>query len=229
MRRRQSRRHCLATDVAALEVDLLDLARVSELAGGRIGQNCLGRHAVPEFIADGHELIGEVIAFVVRHLHADSVGHVLGVAEAGDDVPADASAAQVVERRDPAGGQVRRGASSRQRDTDAQVLSRCSHHGHQRHWVMVGPRRTVLHRRHHAVLVDRMRGGAVGEEHAVEAAALQRARQTLPVGKILQPVELAILRVGPAEQRVRAGGVDQHLHQVHFWRHRGVLVSSRGR
>ena len=64
-----------------------------------------------------------------------------------------------------------------------------------------------------------MGGRAVGKKHAIKTAALQRAGQVLPVGKVLQAIQLLVFGVGPAQQGVGAGCVDQHLHQMHLVRH----------
>ena len=90
-------------------------------------------------MADGHELVGLVVALVVRHLRTHAIGHLLGQAEARNNVPADAAPAQVVERGEAPRSQVRRGAGGGQRDANAQMLGGRRHDGHQRHRVMVRP------------------------------------------------------------------------------------------
>jgi len=213
---RQRRAHRLTTEVLALVVHRCDFVRVGELASGLVHQNRIVGNAVPQAVANLHELVGLVIALIVWRLRAQPAGQLLGRAEPAHNVPADTPATEVVERRDSARGEIRGGAGGRERDTDAQVRGGGGHRGHQWHRVVVGPGHTMLYRRHGTAFVHGVRGRAVGKKDAVETAALQGARHVLPVGEVLQAIELAVLGVGPAHECVGGGSADQHLHQVHF-------------
>ena len=78
--------------------DDVDLGGIGEDAGLLVGMQRAVADAAPQRVADIHIFVGAVVALVVIEL-VEAERAVFAAQMAGDDVPADAAAAEVVERR----------------------------------------------------------------------------------------------------------------------------------
>ena len=191
----------------ALVEDLVDLVGVGEQARALVlAQRVLVPGSLPELVGDFGVLVGPAVALVVifeRRVAEVAVAVVLG---AGDDVPGDPAAADVVERRHLA-GEVRRVLLEGVRgDRQADVAGLGGERGDQDGRVVARDLQALAQ-------VDRVVGvgvaveaGHVGEEHRVELRVLERPRQVDPDVDV---VEVVLAGVGAAPLSVLdvAGGV----------------------
>ena len=171
--------------------------------------------ALPELVEHLEIFLGIVVAPVMRGQRRVAPAPVGAVEIAGHDVPADAAARQVVERRDPAGEGVGRLVVHVDGDAEAEILGHCRHRRDQHHRVV----HRQLHRlaRGHvdAAAVDVVDPDDVGDEDAVEEPALQELRLLGPVAERVV-VGRAVAGVGPEAvvdmaDAVHGEGVQQDL------------------
>ncbi|CUJ51345.1 Uncharacterised protein [Achromobacter ruhlandii] len=187
-------------------LDLVVLAFVIDAPhGGRVRVDArapVGAHRVvvpaafPQLVGHFQELVGAVVALVVRDLFGQAHGARRAFQVAGDDVPADAAIGQVVQRREAARQQVRRLVGQVHRHAEAQVAGRGGHGGDGQQRVVDRQLDRLAQRQVGRVLVHVVDADDIGQEQAVEQAALQQARQ---VGPVVQRLVLrrGIARVGP--------------------------------
>jgi hypothetical protein len=119
-------------------------------------------------------------------------------------------------------------AGERQRRCEAEVLGGRRHRRHQHHRIVCRPPDGVLQRLVEAVAIVLEPAQHIGEEGAVEAAALELARQVHPVVERLQAAQPLVRRVRPAERGVVDRAMRQEAQQVQLLGHRSPLVRQRG-
>ena len=117
---------------------------------------------------------------------------------AGDDVPADAPAGQMIQRRHPAREQIRRLIGEVAGHAEAEMRGGMRHRGHQRHRIQQRDLHAGAQRRVRGALQHVVNAQNVGEEQAVEQPALQRAGQRHPM------IERGIVRRSVARVRPHA-------------------------
>ena len=152
--------------------------------------------ALPQLVDQRHVFVRQVVAVVVGGLSGQAHGACRAVEIAGDDVPADPPAGQVVERRHAAGEQEGRFVSEVRRHAKAQVLGDGSHRRDQqgrvvdRHLHRAAQCRIGVAAQH---VIDAQH---VGKEDAVEQASLQLARVLGPVAEV-EIARRLVARMGP--------------------------------
>ncbi|MNT24371.1 hypothetical protein D3C72_1598390 [compost metagenome] len=152
--------------------------------------------AFPQLVRHLQELVGAVVAFVVRDLFGQAHGARRALQVAGDDVPADAAVGQVVQGRKAAGQQVRRLVGQVHRHAEPQVLRRGGHGGYREQRVVHRQLDGLAQRQVGRVLVDVVDAHDVRQEQAVEEAAF---KQLCQVGPVVQRLVLhgRVARVRP--------------------------------
>ena len=91
----------------AIVVDVAHLIRVDEDVGVGIGlERVRSDRALEQLVHDLHELIGPVVALIVRDLALEPEVAGSGVDIAGDDIPGDSTVGEVIEGGQGAGEQV---------------------------------------------------------------------------------------------------------------------------
>ena len=161
-----------------------------------------------------HEVVGDGVAVVVRGQFLAQGARGAGLV-AGDDVPADASARQMVQRGHAAREHIGIGVAQIGGDAEAQVAGGVRHRRHQQ--------QRIVHRRLHR-LAQRDAGIAfqpvhhaqrVGQEQAVELAALQDAGQLDPVVQVAVVARLVArmrpVAVGDVPDGVHVEGIEPDL------------------
>ena len=148
--------------------------------------------ALPELVEHLEVLVGVVVALVVLELVV--LAHVArgGGEVAGHDVPADPALGEVVERRHATGERVRVLVGGAGRDPEAEVLGDVSHGRYQQDRIADGHLRPVPDRGLVAVAVHVVGAEHVGDEDAVEPAALEELRELGPVAEVLVAVSLVV-------------------------------------
>jgi hypothetical protein len=146
--------------------------------------------ALPQLVDDLHVFFGDLVARVVLRL--SRISHTLGgaVQIAGDDVPADAPAGQMVECRKPARQCVRMFVRDRASNPEAQISGDVSHRRDQQQRIVHRHLHRLRDRRIGRPSVDVVDAEHIGEEQRVEFAPLEEPRQ-------LDPVVERIIAVGP--------------------------------
>ena len=199
-------------EVLAHVVDVMHLRRIRVDAVLPVGDDrVLLPRALPQLVEHLQVLVGNVEALVVFDfaVQAEVAGRVGQVR--GDDVPADPSLGQMVQRRHPAGERERRLVRRGEGDAEAQVPG---DRGHGRH----DEQRIV--RRYLQPFADRGVGAAaecvVGAEHVreedrVEPAALQQLGKLQPVLDVVEPLPVV---AGQPPQPVGDVADAVHLEQV---------------
>ena len=120
-----------------------------------------------------HELVGAVVAFVVRDRRLGAVIRSLGIIERGDDVPGRPSAAHVVEGREGAGDVERRVIGGRAGGAEADPPGRRGHDRQYRNRVHLHHPHAVPHRVRVGTAIDIRQCQPVVEEGEMELAGLQ--------------------------------------------------------
>ncbi|MNZ93852.1 hypothetical protein D3C78_1129430 [compost metagenome] len=214
----------IALDVEelAMVTDLVHLARLRVDASLAVGQHgVVFPAAFPELVEHIEVFVGAVVAAVVFDLLplAQGLGGAFQIA--GDDVPADAPLAQVIEGGDAPGERVGRLVGEVGGDAEAQVPGGPGHGRDQHERVVHRQLDGFLGGELDAVLVDVVDAEDIGEEQAVEQPAFQQLRQ---LGPVAQLVELAgaVARVGPqavvdVADAVHAEGVQKNFFLAHGW------------
>ncbi len=135
----------------------------------------VGFPGVPQLAHAVDELVGHVVAQVVLDLLVEAVILRRRIAGGGDDVPGDASARVVVERRERACQQPRRIEGRGERRCETDMLGCLDQIGRQHHRIELRRHGRMLEVEIHAALVGvGHRRGILENEH-IEAGALQRA------------------------------------------------------
>ena len=184
LRRRLAQVDAGHAEVRAVVADVVHLVRVGEDAALAVADHgVVLPGAFPQLVEHLEVLVGVVVAVVVRGLVG--LAHVARRRGqvAGDDVPADAAVGQVVERRHAAReriGVLEAGAGG---DAEAEVLGDQRHRRHQQQRVVDRDLGGLADRGLVAGAVDVVGAEHVGDEQAVEAAALEQLGQLGPVGR----------------------------------------------
>ena len=188
--------------VIALMRDAMDLRRIGEDAARAVADRGVVLPAsFPELVDHLHIFVRDVVAVVMRGLLV-LAGAARGAVEiAGHDVPADAPLGQVIERRHPPRKRIGRLEGEVGSDAEAEMPGHRGHRGDQQQRLIRRRLRRVFERSIRAVAVDVVDPEHVGEEQAVEAAALQRPRQVEPVGQAVI-FGGAVARMGPQPRRL---------------------------
>ena len=151
---------------------------------------------LPELVDDLHEFIGEVVALVVSQLARVAQVPRGGFEVAGDNVPADAPACEVVKRGELAGQCVGLFVGQRAGHREPEVLGHRRHRGDLHERVVQRDLVGVQQCRGAGVLVDVVDSQHVGQEEGVEAAGLEGLCQGSPVFEGVVGIRL-IFRVAP--------------------------------
>ena len=185
--------------------------------------------AFPQLVDQGHVFVGQVITVIVGGLAAHAIGPGRTVEVAGDDVPADASARQVVQRGHAPGKQKGRFVGEVGRDTKTQVLCHRGHGGNQQGGVVDrylhrAPNRRIRAGAQHVVHADDVR-----KKDAVEQARLQPAGIVGPIMQFAVARGL-VARVCPQTLLDMADAIHVERVEVDFLGHCGsVLFQYSGR
>ena len=109
--------------VSAVMPHAMDLGRIGENSIGLVAQHrAVFPAGLPQLVDDRHVFVGGVVAAVVVGLGRQSHAARRAVEIAGDDVPADPAAGQVVERRHAPGEQIGRFVGQIGGDAETDVL-----------------------------------------------------------------------------------------------------------
>ena len=224
-------------------VVLADVVDVAHLAGVAVDAELPVRDdgvvvpgSLPQLVDDVEELVGDLVAAVVRDLAVESEvpGRVRQIG--GDDVPADPPARQVVERRHPSCERERRLVARREGDPEAEVLGDRRHRRDDEQRVVRGDLQPLADGRLGAPAEDVVRPHDIREEHAVEAAVLEQPRELEPVGDVLEAVPVVAGQrpqpVGDVAHRVHLEQVEDELlllgHGSPFRPRRSSTTTRRG-
>ena len=139
----------------------------------------------------------------------------------GDDVPADASFCQMVERRDAPCKSVGMFIRERRRDAETQVAGRVRHQRNECQRIVQRDLHAVAQGGVDAAGVHVVHAQHVRQEDGIEAAPFQQLRQFDPVLRIGIAVA-GVRRMGPQAGRLVPGGV--HLEGVETHRLHGRLA-----
>ena len=179
----------------------------------------------PKLVDGVHELVGDGVSLVMGHLAVEPEVTRRALGYGCDDVPAHPPLGQVIQRRHLAGEAVGLLVGGGDRQPEAEML-RHRRHGRHRHQRIVQRHGDgVAQGRVGTPPVGVVDAREVGDEQAVETAALQRLRRLDPVGEVLVAVRLAVGMAPQADRRVADPG-DLERVQVHAL-HGGL--PSRGR
>ena len=152
--------------------------------------------ALPQLVDQLHVFVGQVVAVVVRGLAGQAGGMRRAVEVAGDDIPADAPASQVVQRRHPACKQEGRFVSEVGGDAEAEMLRDGRHRRDQQGRVVHRHLHGAAHRRVGTAAQHVVDTNHVGEKDAVEQAGFQPFRIVGPVVDV-QVARRLVARMGP--------------------------------
>ena len=158
----------------ALVVYPVNLRRVGVDARLLVGDDgVIVPRAFPELVGDVDIFRGPLVALVVRNdaVEAEVLRRV--VADAGDDVPADAAIAQMVEGRDLAGEVEGMVLHDRAREGEPDMLGRFDQRGRQDRGIVDRDLHGFADEGVPAAFVDRVDADHVGEEEVVETTALE--------------------------------------------------------
>jgi hypothetical protein len=161
-----------AAEVLAVVVDRMDLGAVGELVVLRVEHHGVGLPRLPQPGHDVGELVGDVVALVVRIMLVAAVVLRRPVVAAGDAVPADPAFRHMVERIDQPGQQVGRVFANRQRWHQPEMLRLLRQVGHQHRRIELGRRGSVLQVGVVAALVGVGHVRGILDDHVVEAGPL---------------------------------------------------------
>ncbi|MEY9549382.1 hypothetical protein ABIF67_003447 [Bradyrhizobium japonicum] len=183
--------------IRALMIDAMNLARIGEDAARPVAQNGVVLPAAfPELVDHLHIFVGDVVAVVVSGLLV-LAGAARGAVEiAGDDVPADPSLGEMVERRHPPRERVGRFEGQVTGDTEAEIFRHRRHRREQQQRLVRRRLRCIAQGRVRAVAIDVIDPEHVRQEQPVETAAFQRPGEIDPVGQAVI-FGGAIARMGP--------------------------------
>ncbi|SAL87917.1 hypothetical protein AWB67_07500 [Caballeronia terrestris] len=192
----------LHPEILALVIDAMHLRGIGEHAGGRVAHaRAVLPAAFPELVDDVHVLVGDVVALVARgdlvlaeHLHA-------ALGEPRDDVPADAPARQMIERRHAPREHVGRLVIGVARHAQAEIARGVGHRGERHERVLLGHLRAMTQGGVDVAAVHVVYADAVGHEQRVDQAAFQRLREIDPVIERVV-LERTVARMPPHARRV---------------------------
>ncbi len=203
-------------------VDLVNFAGIAENPPFAVAQDgAVFPAAFPELVAHLQILLGIVVAGVVLGLRG--LAHVLGAAfeVGGDDVPADPALGQMVEGRQAPGEGIRVLERQRSREAEAQVLGDHGHGRDQLQRIVDRHLGGLANRRITVALIDVVDTQDIGDEQAIELAALENPGQ---IGPVLQVLVLprTIARVSPEAGRLVPHTVHVKGIEANFTGHPGA-------
>jgi hypothetical protein len=213
------------TEEPALVVQAMDLLRMGEQARRLILDDGVVLPSVPMAEHDLHELVGAVVALIMRH-HLVAP-HVPGfaVVQRGDHVPGRAPLAHQIERGEHARHVKRLVVAGRIGRAQAEPLGRHAHHSEHRDSIELHAADAVAHRVGVVVPVHVRHRQPVIEEAEVEFAFLEHAAEVAVV--VRRPGIGARLRVAPGAREVGAVLRLQEGDQGHLAHRRSPSKSSR--
>ena len=192
-------------EVLAVMADPMDLAGFGEDASLMIATNCVVLPAsFPEAVLDIHELLGDVVSGVVRHLLATTRALGAAVQVAGHDIPPDPPIGQMVERRHPPCERQGRLMRKIDRDGEGKVLSNLRHRRDDQQRIIGRNLHRLSQRGVRAAAVDVVHAHHVSQEQTVELSPFEQARKLDPV------IQAPVLRRPVARVAPKALGLMPH-------------------
>ncbi|MNZ94136.1 hypothetical protein D3C78_1132370 [compost metagenome] len=189
-------------EVLAVVLDLVDLGRVGEQAALAVAYHrVLLPAALEQLVEHLQVFVGVVVALVVAAQRLLAEVARAAVQVGGDDVPADAALGQMVQGGEAAGERIRVLEGERGGQAEAEVLGDQCHRGDQRQRIVDRHLGGLADRRVAVAIQHVVDADHVGDEDAVELAALQQLGQLGPVFQVL------VLPGAVARVRPQAGGL----------------------
>jgi hypothetical protein len=179
--------------------------------------------AFPELVDQRHVFVGQVVAVVVRGLAREAHGARGAVEVAGDDVPADAPAGQVVQRGHAPREEEGRLVGEVGRHAEAQVPGGRGHGRDQQRGVVHGHLHGAAQGGIGVAAEHVVHAHHVGEEHAVEKAGLQPGGVVGPVVDV-EVARRLVARVRPQALLYVADAVHVEGIQADLTAHVGCLL-----
>ncbi|CAJ2926284.1 Uncharacterised protein [Burkholderia pseudomallei] len=207
LRRRLAQMDARHVVIAAAMVDRMHLRRLGEHAARGVAHDrAVLPRTFPQLVANLEILVGDRVALVVIRLPRQPEVARGAVEIRRDDVPADAPARQMIERRHAPRERIGMLIRQRARDAEAEMPRRGRHRGHEQDRIVDGHLRALPDRRFAAALVDVVDAEHVGDEQAVELAALEQSREPGPVAQLAIAPRL-VARMRPEPGRLMADAV----------------------
>ncbi|KGC34693.1 hypothetical protein DO62_3207 [Burkholderia pseudomallei] len=207
LRRRLAQMDARHVVIAAAMADRMHLRRLGEHAARGVAHDrAVLPRTFPQLVANLEILVGDRVALVVIRLPRQPEVARGAVEIRRDDVPADAPARQMIERRHASRERIGMLIRQRARDAEAEMPRRGRHRGHEQDRIVDGHLRALPDRRFAAALVDVVDAEHVGDEQAVELAALEQSREPGPVAQLAIAPRL-VARMRPEPGRLMADAV----------------------
>ena len=175
----------------------IDAARLVAL------QRAVGPGALPQPVHHLHELVGGVVARVVLGQLVAAHGERAAAQERRDDVPADAPAGHVIQRRHAPGKQIWRLVGGAAGNGEAEVLGYQRHGRHDHCRIEARGQRAAAERRCVALLVGVGHPERVGQKQGIEQAAFQQAGIVGPIVDAGE-IECRVARMAPKAESEEA-------------------------
>ena len=189
-------------EILSLVSDLMNLGRIRENTPIGVAQDRPFLPAALEQLVEHLDIFGRnFIAIVVPAQSALSDVLRAALQVGRHDVPADTPLGVMVRGRKPARESVGMLERGRRRDADAEMLGRERNGRRQLQGIVDRNLGCLLQRMKQRLLIDIVVADHIGDEDAVEDAALQRAAEILPVVEILVFVG-AVSRMRPQARRL---------------------------
>ncbi len=168
--------------VTALMLDPVDLARIGKHTRGLVAfDGVILTSYLPKACTAPPCIIGPLVAFIVLKLRIESHRAGGAVEIAGDDIPTDAAACEVIEGREAPGEKIWRLVAQVDGDAETQVPGHGGHCGDEEQRVVDGQLNRLPQGHVDIVFVDVVDADDIGEKDAVEQTAFKRARLLGPV------------------------------------------------
>ncbi len=206
-------------EVRALVLDQVHLGRVGEAAVLVLLQGVRIPGALPVLVDQVEEVLGHLVAVVVRdQVHAEGLDRGVGGA-GGHDVPAEPAAGQLVQGGQSAGERVRRLHQHRAGHHQAQVGGAGQQRRGDHERVQPGQVQGLLGGDRRADPVDLRPAPGVGQEQEVQPGVLAELRDVPPVPEGVEQVPAAVgVAPGGGAARVGLGVLEQsELEVAHGW------------
>ena len=221
LRRARRVQRAAALEIFALVMDRMDLAAVGEHRDLAVQHHGIGLPRLPQLGHHIGELVGDVVALVMRIVLVAPVILRRAVVAAGHAVPADPAFRHVVERIDQPRQQVRRILRHRQGRHDAQVLGRLREIGHQHGGIELGRAGGVFQIGVVRALVGIGHVRRILDDEIVEARPVHASRQVdEQVGhhpaRDVAARPVAAPRLGAVALREEPGEMERPLHTLRF-------------
>ena len=207
LRRRLAEMNGIQPVMVTLVSDPMHLGGIGENAAGPIAQRGVVLPAsFPELVDHFHIFVGDTVAVVMRGLLVLAGAFGRAVEITGDDVPADPSLGEMIERRHPPGERIGRLIRQIGGHAEAEMFGDRSHRRDQQQRFVRRRLGGVAQRRIRTAAEHVVDSQHIGEKQAVEPPALQRLGEMDPVR---QPVifSRAVARMGPQPRRLMRDAV----------------------